>query len=702
MFKKLQLGYVLLLGALCYLFTFPKTYAQNILPLGAQIIEGNASVNYNGRSMLVASEHNKNIISWDSFNVGENNRVFFDENHYLNLVRGSEPSIIAGIVNQSESGGSFTLVNPNGITLSTTGIINAREAMLSTSKATPKIIGHFLDTGNLLIEGKGMGKIKVNGTVHVNSLVLDGSQIIIRDLGKIKNRSYNNEELGNNQDQEFIKISSSTHRIDVGGAPTLDLEKDYGFYEKDGFVNHLGATPVSTKEEFLKIALNPDGHYFITDDINLGTISEPISYTNAFSGTIDGAFNTISYNLNLSEASSENIGLFPKISHATIEDLKIADSSIYVKKPLLDLNIGGLAGSIDNSTLKNFEVANFDLHIDEPGTHTFNLGAVGGRLDSNNLQNLSAYFSDNTRSLIDRSTAFNAGSIGGSILGNSTSGVISAKDIFKKETAIPLFGIAPDNSSLAATPLNDSGFLSVNPEVYLEDEGYFTHQGFYAPYFLDDDIEITYDPNDPRAYNYTDLVDNPYYRNSDFVNISYDYQGAMLNPDIYAHTYTAKANGVHFYFQKGLERGFSLKHLVTIKDPRENIKVPEPAPVISDLENSNDNIPVLRPEHDISYSFDYTAPRSPAPFFVTSPKLNYDKNTIYQQSEYKNMEYLSTLSFFNRFKNRNPALSRSLMAALYDKKEDELKNRKDKQMMIAKKETLKKSDSTDHHQTTKS
>ncbi len=664
MFNSQKSGALLFLGTLFYLFTMQKTFAQPLLPEGAMVLKGDASIVSGGKSMMVSSGRSKNIISWNSFNVGEDHNVFFDSNHYLNLVRGTSPSIIAGTISQSENGGSFTLINPNGITLTASGNLNANHATLSTAKVTEALIDNFMESGNVIIEGPGMGKIKVNGTVHVNSLTLNGSQVIIRDLGRIKNRHYRDDMPGNNRDEQFLKITSSTHRIDVGGDASVNLEEFYGFYAKDGYVSHLGATPVSTREEFLKIVKNPDGDYFLTDDIDLGTLDEPLLDNTAFKGTLDGAFNSIGYAIALSEVSYENVGLFSEIDEARILNLKIDKSSISIKKPNSNLNLGGLGGRIRNSVLHNLEVTDFDVAIDEPKTYSFNIGGIGGSMDGNRISNITASLSSDTIDHLSRSRAYNAGSISGIIRANLQEGVISSRNGLREDNALKLYGTSSDGSHLAATPLDNEGFLSVNADEYLSDDGYFTLKGFYAPYFIDEDISITYDTNSPQTYNYTNFVDNTYFHNDDFVKITYDYEGDIRDPLLYTHTYESRDDGVRFYFQKGDRSGFTLEHLDTVKDPR-IIEEADPSSSFSSSGSHNTHTP--------PYS-----------------ESEYDKDQPYKNSVYDLVLYQSTLSFYNRLKSARTQVSRGLMTALLQRNTDEVKEKTGEHSVLAQNQEEKK------------
>ena len=62
--------------------------------------------------------------------------------------------------------------------------------MLSTSKITTDRVNNFLKTGDLKVAKKGMGKIKLLGSINTANLVVDGSQVIIKDIVKLGNKTF--------------------------------------------------------------------------------------------------------------------------------------------------------------------------------------------------------------------------------------------------------------------------------------------------------------------------------------------------------------------------------------------------------------------------------------------------------------------------------------------------------------------------------
>ncbi|SFS93165.1 filamentous hemagglutinin family N-terminal domain-containing protein, partial [Succinivibrio dextrinosolvens] len=120
------------------------SFASNVLPSGAQIIAGDATIVNKDKTQLIVSSAERNVISWDDFSVGSENRVLFDNHQYLNLVHGSKASVIDGYIGTSgTSSSAFYLVNPNGITLGKNGEIHANRVVLSTSKITEKTVNDF-------------------------------------------------------------------------------------------------------------------------------------------------------------------------------------------------------------------------------------------------------------------------------------------------------------------------------------------------------------------------------------------------------------------------------------------------------------------------------------------------------------------------------------------------------------------------------
>ncbi|WP_175426438.1 MBG domain-containing protein [Azospirillum brasilense] len=111
----------------------PRAMAQD-LPSGGRVAAGSATIGTaaNG-AMTVTQSSPSAVVNWQSFSVGQGNSVNFIQpsgnTAILNRVTGATPSTIAGAINAN---GQVYLVNPNGITITKTGTVNAAGFVAST------------------------------------------------------------------------------------------------------------------------------------------------------------------------------------------------------------------------------------------------------------------------------------------------------------------------------------------------------------------------------------------------------------------------------------------------------------------------------------------------------------------------------------------------------------------------------------------
>ena len=105
----------------------------NQLPTNGRVIAGQAEISQSGSTMLVNESTNRAVVNWDSFNVGINASVKFQQPStsavILNRVTGNDSSQIYG---QLTSNGQVYLVNTNGIYFSPTSSVNVGSFLAST------------------------------------------------------------------------------------------------------------------------------------------------------------------------------------------------------------------------------------------------------------------------------------------------------------------------------------------------------------------------------------------------------------------------------------------------------------------------------------------------------------------------------------------------------------------------------------------
>ena len=95
---------------------FAAAPAPTALPTGGQVIAGTASISQTGSQMTINQTTDKAILNWNTFNIGTNAGVTFNQpgssSVALNRVLSSDPSSIYGSL---RANGQVFLVNPNGV-----------------------------------------------------------------------------------------------------------------------------------------------------------------------------------------------------------------------------------------------------------------------------------------------------------------------------------------------------------------------------------------------------------------------------------------------------------------------------------------------------------------------------------------------------------------------------------------------------------
>ncbi|MCR9207343.1 MAG: YDG domain-containing protein [bacterium] len=167
-----------LFAAICSIgMTAGSASAQ--MPTGADVVAGQAAISQAAGVMNVDAATNRAIVNWDSFSVGAGNTANFNlpdaSSSILNRVTTpSMPSTIAGTIN---SNGNVFLVNPSGIVVSGSGMVNTNGFTASTFDVTNQ---DFMNGGALAFtRGEGSGSIVNNGTIVTGS---GGAHLIASDI----------------------------------------------------------------------------------------------------------------------------------------------------------------------------------------------------------------------------------------------------------------------------------------------------------------------------------------------------------------------------------------------------------------------------------------------------------------------------------------------------------------------------------------
>ncbi|MDO8489720.1 MAG: filamentous hemagglutinin N-terminal domain-containing protein, partial [Candidatus Omnitrophota bacterium] len=147
------------------------------LPQGQSVESGTATFEQPDSSTLRITAADKTVINFNSFNIAQNESVYFiqpqNSSSVLNRVNGGTPSVIAGLLNAN---GILFLVNPSGIRFTPTAQVQAAGLIASTLDiATNNFI-----KGNYLFEhrdGEGFAQVLNEGSISADNVALIASAV---------------------------------------------------------------------------------------------------------------------------------------------------------------------------------------------------------------------------------------------------------------------------------------------------------------------------------------------------------------------------------------------------------------------------------------------------------------------------------------------------------------------------------------------
>ncbi len=132
-------------------FSYAEEIDPGTLPQGAQVVHGGVAISTNNNAMNVLQSTDKAIVNWNSFNVGSQASVNFDQpssaSSILNRVKSLDASKIFG---QITSNGQVLLINPNGVIFSETARVDVGALIASTLDIANEdyLSGNYKFSGN--------------------------------------------------------------------------------------------------------------------------------------------------------------------------------------------------------------------------------------------------------------------------------------------------------------------------------------------------------------------------------------------------------------------------------------------------------------------------------------------------------------------------------------------------------------------------
>ena len=239
------------------------SYAQNnsrALPTGGNVVAGDATITQSNLQVNINQTSQRAVITWDSFNVGKDATVNFNQPNAsavtLNRVTGASASVIDGAV---RANGQVILVNPNGVTFGRGAQVDAAGVVASTLNISNK---DFMD-GKSTYVGSSTGAVVNQGTISTN--VKDGYIALLAP--EVRNEGYLLAQKGSGS--AVAMASGEKITLDFRGDQLLSVKVDQATYK--GLIENKRLVEVSGG--LIVIAAGSAGRLMSTTINNTGVIS---------------------------------------------------------------------------------------------------------------------------------------------------------------------------------------------------------------------------------------------------------------------------------------------------------------------------------------------------------------------------------------------------------------------------------------------
>ncbi len=187
----LRYGVVLVnaLGGMMYAST---ALASADLPVLDQVQSGEVSIQEAGKNMTINQASKKAIIEWDSFNIGQSNKVEFvqpnSKSIALNRVTGKNASTVRG---RLDANGQIFLINPNGIMFTNTAKVNVGGLVATTAdiKDNDFLSNQFkfeAPAKGSYVKNHGKITVKDAGLAALVAADVENKGVIRAELGKVE------------------------------------------------------------------------------------------------------------------------------------------------------------------------------------------------------------------------------------------------------------------------------------------------------------------------------------------------------------------------------------------------------------------------------------------------------------------------------------------------------------------------------------
>lgn len=202
---------------------------------GAAVVGGAATIAQQGSTLNVTTQTDRTIINWDSFGVPTGHTANFQQPNASSAVlnRVIAPNNPSGIYGTLNSNGNVYLLNPAGVVVGPSGVINTNGFTASVLDIPDQ---EFLNGGALHFRGSGTGSILNQGTITTGTggTTLIGGQVIneglIQSGGSINLITGGSVQLDNGG--TYTQADAAT--VQHGVSPTAGLIQNSGTIRATG------------------------------------------------------------------------------------------------------------------------------------------------------------------------------------------------------------------------------------------------------------------------------------------------------------------------------------------------------------------------------------------------------------------------------------------------------------------------------------
>ncbi len=374
-------------------------------PVLDHVVSGGAVVDQKTSPQVtdVTSTTRNNVIDWKDFSVAQGETVRFDggakTNNYLNVVSGANTSQIDGAI---KGGDNVYIVNPNGVVFGNSASIDVGSLYVSSRPLDAVNYDKVDANGDMqpLADTASMngGDIVNMGTVQANAVFVEGGNIILTDIDRIKTADGSavnnnvtiqtegkitlarniNTIVAEQKEQQLTTSKTATQNAtadllsfantsdnEATQANTLGAGYTYTFNSVSNSATSINdTTGLNNLASTVNSGGAVDSEYLLTADLKYNNASYmPIgNASHPFTSHFDGGFHTVS---GINVSGSIYGGLFGYTSGATIENIGVSGGTV-TSTASASSYVGGIVGYAVNTNLTNVFnegtniVANYD------------------------------------------------------------------------------------------------------------------------------------------------------------------------------------------------------------------------------------------------------------------------------------------------------------------------------------------------------